>query len=109
MKNDRRPQRDARCLRPDVNLADRFVRIIDDTAPNDLGCPVTGRHLLHIDLGDLYRPWNAMRIYVCGKKNPPNIATLASNIVSSWEFSMAVCWLMLGGCQSWRLCRIAHS
>ena len=45
-----------------VNLTDRFVRIVDDAATDDLGCPIAGCHLLHIDFGDLYRLCNALRI-----------------------------------------------
>src|ERR1700726_1903454 len=44
-----------------VNLADRFVRTVEDAVTDDLGRPIAGRHLLHIDLGDLYRLWNALR------------------------------------------------
>src|SRR6185312_16562487 len=50
-----------------VNLANRLVGIIDDAAADDLGSPITGCHLLHIDFTNLYRLWNALRICVCGE------------------------------------------
>jgi len=44
-----------------VNLTDGFVGIVDDAAPNDFGRAITRRQLMHIDLGELYGLWRALR------------------------------------------------
>jgi hypothetical protein len=36
---------------------------------NILGRPIARRHLLHIDLGNLYHLWNALCVRVCGEKS----------------------------------------
>src|ERR1700742_101156 len=37
-----------------VDLADRFIRLVDDAGTDNLGRPIAGRDLLHIDLCDFY-------------------------------------------------------
>jgi len=51
-----------------VNLTDGFVGIVDDAAPNDFGRAIAGRQLMHIDFGELYDLWRALRSCAAGEK-----------------------------------------
>src|ERR1700737_5429831 len=62
----------SRVTRRSSILPIRFVRFVEDAATDDLGRPIAGRHLLHIDLGDLYRLWNALCFCVCGENAHAN-------------------------------------
>jgi len=66
------------CYKEIVNLADRFFRIVDDATTDDFGRPIAVGHLLHIDLGDLYRLWNALCFNGCSE---PIIAAPARTII----------------------------
>jgi chaperonin GroEL len=60
------------CHKEVVNLADRLVRTIEDAATDDLGRPVAGRHLLHINLGDIYCLRDPLCICRCDDKGRAN-------------------------------------
>src|SRR4029078_5240745 len=60
------------CHQEVVNLADSFVCVVKAASTDELGRPKDGRHLLHIDLGNLYRLWNALCVCVCGEKAHAN-------------------------------------